>query len=85
MNEIKAMSVILNVDQRDVQCCALGYFYHTGSIFTSPTPWRPFHCHLPKLPTHCVEVHRQQQWQSALQSLPCEETDRCDEVKGEHK
>ena len=53
--DIKAMSVILNVDQTDVQCCTHEFFFnHTGSVSTSLTPWNPLLCPLPKLPTHCV-------------------------------
>lgn len=55
LNDIKAMSVILNVDQTDVQCCTHDFFFnHTGSVSTSLTPWNPLLCPLPKLPTHCV-------------------------------
>ena len=54
--DINAMSVILIVDQTDVQFCTQEFFYfnHTGSVSTSLTPWNPLLCPLPKLPTHCV-------------------------------
>lgn len=37
-----------------------------------------------RTPYSLFEVHRQLEWQSAPQSLWCEETDRGDEVEGEH-
>lgn len=36
LNEIIVVSVILSGDRISVRCRALGFYYHMGSIFTSP-------------------------------------------------
>ena len=69
--------------QDGMQCCAFEFYYHAGSILTSPTPHatlhRPFQAaHSP------LRGRGQQQWQSVPQSPPCEGTDRCDQVEGRH-